>query len=194
MLTAGSATAGGVALGGWLHLVRAACERRRSVGRARRGPRDFPRISQCFFDRLQPAGMHQPQQSHLQMQPRLQRALQIAKQVQRQLQIARQILFAERRRGLRQFLLLGLAMRPPAWSRRPRSSPPADCGNSAPAPARNAAGCGRWLRARPPRRASAANRPPPAPARPRPANRARTCPAARALRSPSSFVPQHAMA
>ena len=112
-------------------------------GRRRRGRRARSAIAgrERFFDRHQLARVHQPQQPDLQVQARLQRGLQIAEQVERQLQVARQILFGKAAPRSRP------AVRCSGGDAAIRRSfragdlrPPAGCGSSAPARARNAAG------------------------------------------------------
>ena len=109
---------------------RRCCLRRR--GRQRARTLRHCQLGQRLFDRQQSSGLHQAHQADLQMEARLQRGLQIAEEIERELQIAREVLFGKLRRRS-----------PPVLSRcaaeaairraspRPRSAPPADCGNSA---------------------------------------------------------------
>ena len=173
------------ALDGWrAEVLRTAAAGFGRLARPLRRP--YPVASASSIDSGCP--LESAEQADLQVKPRLQRELQILEQIERKLQIARQILFGELRRDLQPALLSRSATprstripRPPLW-------PPADSGNSAPARGRNAAGCARCAPAPAPDRASRANPAPPAPASPAPANRARTCPAARALPPRSSFT------
>ena len=153
-----------------------------------------PKIGQRLFDRHQLAGLDQPQQADLQMQPRLQRELQILEQIERELQIARQVFFGKSAGDLGQPLLLRAATpRSAAYSRLPPSRP-ADCGNSAPARGRNAASCGRCAPAPSPGPASRRESSAVSACVTSPSESSENMPEQPRTSAASSFVPQQAMA
>ena len=164
--------------GGWLLGLGVCGWGLRRAGRAATASQ----IRNRFLDRHQLAGLNQPQQPDLQMQPRLQGKLQVFEQIERDLEITRQIFFGKPARNLRQPL--------PVRRSRPRSAACcagdfrhqqiAEITGQFAAEMLQAAAIALQLhhQVEHPR----ANLRPPEPWSLRPANRAKTCPASRALR------------